>query len=96
MEKDPFKEYILCCMSSHKAAKLANEINMPNVKYYNGNILEAKDSGVEFISSDDNFTRLLNQTKTEILNKYLSYKRAFIIAFSGGKIVLVYLGFFMK
>ena len=66
------------------------------IKYYNGNILEAKDSGVEFISSDDNFTRLLNQTKTEILNKYLSYKRAFIIAFSGGKIVLVYLGFFMK
>lgn len=96
ISQNPFKEYILCCMSSHKAAKLANEINMPNVKYYNGNILEAKDSGVEFISSDDNFTRLLNQTKTEILNKYLSYKRAFIIAFSGGKIVLVYLGFFMK
>ena len=85
ISQNPFKEYILCCMSSHKAAKLANEINMPNVKYYNGNILEAKDSGVEFISSDDNFTRLLNQTRTEILNKYLSYKRAFIIDFSGGK-----------
>lgn len=85
ISQNPFKEYILCCMSSHKAAKLANEINMPNVKYYNGNMLEAKDSGVEFISSDDSFKKLINQTKTEILNKYLSYKRAFIIAFSGGK-----------
>ena len=42
ISQNPFKEYILCCMSSHKAAKLANEINMPNVKYYNENILNNK------------------------------------------------------
>lgn len=85
ISQNSFKEYILCCMSSHKAAKLANEINLANVKYYDGNMLEAKDSGVGFVSSDDSFTKLLNNTKDEILDKYLRYKRAFIIAFSGGK-----------
>lgn len=85
ISQNPFKEYILCCMSSHKAATLASQIDLPNVKYYNGNMLEAKDSGVEFVSSDDGFMTLLKQTQEEILDKYLRYKRAFIIAFSGGK-----------
>lgn len=85
ISQNPHNEYILCCMSSYKAAKLAYEINLSNVKYYNGNMLEAQNSGIEFISSDDSFTKILNNTKDEILDKYLRYKRAFIIAFSGGK-----------
>ena len=72
-------------MSSHKARNLANEINLPNVKFYDGNLLEAKDSGVEFVSSDDKFISLLNQTRDDILEKYTRYKRAWIVTFSGGK-----------
>ncbi len=36
ISQNPHNEYILCCMSSYKAAKLAYEINLSNVKYYNG------------------------------------------------------------
>lgn len=85
IKQNPYDEYILCCMSSIKAQKMATEINLPNVKYYAGNLLEAKESGVEFLSSDDKFNTLLNQTKAQILDKYTRHKRAWIVTFSGGK-----------
>lgn len=80
-----YNEYILCCTSSNNAKKLANEINLPNVKYYDGNLLNAKDSGVSFVSSSDKFIAHLNQTRDNILDIYSRYKRAWIITFSGGK-----------
>ncbi|MBP3675460.1 MAG: DNA phosphorothioation system sulfurtransferase DndC, partial [Campylobacter sp.] len=58
---------------------------MPNVKYYDGNLLNAKDSGVSFVSSSDKFIAHLNQTRDKILDIYSRYKRAWIITFSGGK-----------
>lgn len=80
-----YNEYILCCTSSNNAKKLANEINLSNVKYYDGNLLNAKDSGVLFVSSSDKFIAHLNQTRDKILDIYSRYKRAWIITFSGGK-----------
>lgn len=80
-----YNEYILCCTSSNNAKKLANEINLSNVKYYDGNLLNAKDSGVSFVSSSDKFIAHLNQTRDKILDIYSRYKRAWIITFSGGK-----------
>ena len=80
-----YNEYILCCTSSNNAKKLANEINLSNVKYYDGNLLNAKDSGVSFVSSSDKFIVHLNQTRDKILDIYSRYKRAWIITFSGGK-----------
>ena len=80
-----YNEYILCCTSSINAKKLANEINLKNVKYYDENLLNAKDSGALFISSSDEFITHLNQTRDKILDIYTRYNRAWIVTFSGGK-----------
>ncbi|RAZ45879.1 DNA phosphorothioation system sulfurtransferase DndC [Campylobacter hyointestinalis subsp. lawsonii] len=80
-----YEEYILCCTSSIKAKALANEIHLANVKYYDGNLLDAKADGAIFVSSSDEFFTILNQTKDKILDLYTRYRRAWIVAFSGGK-----------
>lgn len=85
IKQNPKSEYILCCSSSKRAENFAKEIANPRVKFYLGTILDAKDSGAQFLSSDDRFINLLNQTRAEILDKYKRYKRAWIVTFSGGK-----------
>ena len=85
IDQNPRAQYILCCFSSTRAKRMADEIASPLVKFYDGNLLEAKDSGVEFASSDDRFIMLLNDTRAELLRRYKKYKRAWIVTFSGGK-----------
>lgn len=85
IERNPKAQYILCCFSSTRAQNLAKQIDNPLVKFYDGNLIEAKESGVQFTSSDDRFIALLNDTRAQILARYKKYKRAWIITFSGGK-----------
>ena len=85
ISNNPHEEYILCCNSSIKARNLANDINLPNVKFYNGNLLDAKEEGVCFVCNDERFNNLLRETRNQIIKIYKKYKRAYIIAFSGGK-----------
>ena len=85
IERNPKAQYILCCFSSTRAQNLAKQIDNPLVKFYDGNLIEAKESGVQFTSSDDRFIALLNDTRAQILARYKKYKRAWIVTFSGGK-----------
>ena len=85
ISNNPHKEYILCCNSSIKARNLASDINLPNVKFYNGNLLDAKEEGVCFVCNDERFNNLLRETRNQIIKIYKKYKRAYIVAFSGGK-----------
>lgn len=85
IERNPKAQYILCCFSSTRAQNLAKQIDNPLVKFYDGNLIEAKESGVQFTSSDDRFIALLNYTRAQVLARYKKYKRAWIITFSGGK-----------
>ena len=85
IKQNPKSKYVLCCSSSHRAEILARQINSPFVKFYNKNMLEAKEDGIEFIGSDDRFIMLLNKTRSQILDRYKRYKRAWIVTFSGGK-----------
>ena len=85
LSNNPHKEYILCCNSSIKARNLASDINLPNVKFYNGNLLDAKEEGVCFVCNDERFNNLLRETRNQIIKIYKKYKRAYIVAFSGGK-----------
>lgn len=62
-----------------------------NVFYFNTGIMELSDSGFPITQSQQkdskntSFSSLVYQTIEEIKLKYLSSKRAFIVAFSGGK-----------
>ncbi|WP_103569410.1 DNA phosphorothioation system sulfurtransferase DndC [Campylobacter concisus] len=85
ISNNPHKEYILCCNTSIKARNLASDINLPNVKFYNGNLLDAKEGGVCFVCNDERFNNLLRETRNQIIKIYKKYKRAYIVAFSGGK-----------
>lgn len=85
ISNNPHEEYILCCNSSIKARNLASDINLPNVKFYNGNLLDAKEEGVCFVCNDERFNDLLRETRNQIIKIYKKYKRAYIVAFSGGK-----------
>jgi len=72
-------------MSSAKARKLAFQIDQDNVHYLDANLLEAKQYGVEFVQTSSEFITKLNQTRDEIYRLYTKYRRAWVIAFSGGK-----------
>lgn len=85
ISNNPHEEYILCCNSSIKARNLVSDINLPNVKFYNGNLLDAKEEGVCFVCNDERFNNILKETRSQIAKIYKKYKRAYIIAFSGGK-----------
>lgn len=85
ISNNPHEEYILCCNSSIKARNLASDINLPNVKFYNGNLLDAKEEGVCFVCNDERFNDLLRETRNQIIKIYKKYRRAYIVAFSGGK-----------
>jgi putative sulfurtransferase dndC len=85
ISNNPHEEYILCCNSSIRARNLASDINLPNVKFYNGNLLDAKEEGACFVCNDERFNNILKETRSQIAKIYKKYKRAYIIAFSGGK-----------
>lgn len=73
IERNPKAQYILCCFSSTRAQNLAKQIDNPLVKFYDGNLIEAKESGVQFTSSDNRFIALLNDTGAQILARYKKY-----------------------
>ncbi|QOQ88122.1 DNA phosphorothioation system sulfurtransferase DndC [Campylobacter corcagiensis] len=56
-----------------------------NIYYLNANLLEAKEYGLEIIESKTSFLNKLIATKNNIYEKYISNKKAWIVAFSGGK-----------
>lgn len=88
IKNNPNKNYILCCFTSINARKMAqlveNSLNK-NIFYLDGSLLEAQNFGFEMTSLKNEFLEKLVKTKNDIYKKYLENKKAWIVAFSGGK-----------
>lgn len=84
-KNNPDKKYALSCFSATKSKALAHQINLDNVYFLNANLLQIAEYGLQIIESSSDFTAKLLKTKQDIYEKYLANKKAWIVAFSGGK-----------
>ncbi len=76
---------LLCCFASTRARDMAKKLSDEfDISYLDANLLELQ-SVVEFESINDEFILKINRTKEEIYRRYIEQKKAWIVAFSGGK-----------
>lgn len=82
------KKNCLACFSSIKAKQMAEKISNylnDDIYFLDENLLFLKELNFDFVEANLEFFDKIKNTKNDILQKYLSHKKAWIVAFSGGK-----------
>ncbi|WP_104712304.1 DNA phosphorothioation system sulfurtransferase DndC, partial [Helicobacter cetorum] len=79
---------LLACFSSFRtremALKLENEFKNIDIGYLDGSLLELKDYAL-FERLDESLLTQIKTTKDALKKRYLEHKKAWVVAFSGGK-----------